>query len=152
MANWCFNMVQFEGDTHQIKEVEQLFAAMAAREQKQQCGQLPDFAKQHNGYFFSIRWEEDVLYYETKWCPNTEQLLIIADHFNVGFIHDYEESGMQIYGQSTYRNGILTTVDLDPEDYDLFEYDEEQNNYLFEGERYPSEFEIFEILLERKKQ
>lgn len=152
MANWCFNMVQFEGDTHQLKEVEQFFTAMAAREQKQQSGQLPDFAQERNGYFFSIRWEEDVLYYETKWSPNTEQLVIIADHFNTGFIHDYEESGMQIYGQSTYHNGILTTVDLDPEDYDLFQYDEKQNNYLFEGQRYPSEYEIFEILLERKKQ
>lgn len=152
MANWCFNMVQFEGDTHQLKEVEQFFTAMAALEQKQESGQLPGFAKEQNGYFFSVRWEEDVLYYETKWCPNTEQLVTIADHFHIGFIHDYEESGMQIYGQSIYRNGILTTVDLDPEDYDLFEYDEEQNNYLFEGERYPSEFEIFEILLDRKKQ
>ena len=151
MANWCSNTVQFEGTAKQLKQLEQLFEAMAALEEKEGCGQLPDFIHEKTGYFFSTRWEEDVLYYETKWSPNTDKLIEVANYFNVGFTQSYEESGMLIFGEAWYKDGSVTIIELDDDDFDSFSYDDQREDWVFEGEHYESDYEIKEILLERKK-
>lgn len=66
------------------------------------------------------------------------------------FIHDYEELGCLIYGRATYTNGILDETWLDGHDFDAFKADEEIEGYHFEGNRYDYEYEVLEILLERK--
>lgn len=72
MANWCYNIVSFEGETTAIKELQTLFEKLARQEEKQHYGQLPKFRRAEDGYLFSIRWEDGTLYYETKWSPNTK--------------------------------------------------------------------------------
>ena len=54
MANWCSNMVAFEGSTEAIKQIQQLFEAMKENEEKTEKGQLPDFTDNTNGGYFSI--------------------------------------------------------------------------------------------------
>ncbi|MBW7893070.1 MAG: hypothetical protein H3C48_19015, partial [Chitinophagaceae bacterium] len=152
MPNWCYNVVRFQGDAHLISETERFFKAMAAREKQQLCGQLPDFATVRDDHFFCIQWKDNALHYETRWCPNTYQLVTIADHLHVNFKHNYEETEMLIYGQATYSNGKLSTVDLDPADFELYQYDGQQDDFLFEGKHYPDYATILEILLERKMQ
>ncbi len=66
MANWCSNTVQFEGDTQQLDALQELFINLAERQRIENVGQLPDFINVVKGYFFDIRWEEGVLYYETN--------------------------------------------------------------------------------------
>lgn len=150
MPNWCSNTVQFDGKPSQLKKIQRLFENIEKKERKENCGQLPDFVKAEIGYFFSTRWEEGVLYYETRWSPNTDILVAIADKFMVNFIHDFDEPGNLVYGQAEYRNKIITLTELDNQDFDLYDYDEENDSWIFEGERYESDYEIKEILLERK--
>ena len=151
MANWCNNTVWFEGDTPTIERIQAMFAAMAAKETKEQCGQLPEFIQEQKGWFFNTRWEqEDVLYYETKWSPNTEILQTIADRFGAGFTHEYEETGNLVFGKAIYRNGILTDIALDEDDFNAYEHQEHTDTWLFEDEQYESDYEIMDILLERK--
>lgn len=154
MANWCNNTVAFEGKPEAIEQIERLFKAMAEQEQKEERGQLPDFAKDRNeGYFFNIYRDDDVtgvVQYETRWSPNTEIVQAIAEHYKVDFTQDYEELGCLVYGRATYVDGILTDICLDDEDFEAYSYDEEIDTYHFEGEEYESDFEILETLLERK--
>ncbi len=154
MTNWCSNTVVFEGSPETIEQIKWLFQAMATKEQQEQKGQLPEFTSQNNGgYFFDLYLDNDnteVFQYQTKWSPNIEIVQKIAEHYKVDFVQDYEEMGNLVYGQATYNNGILQDIYLEDEDFEQYEYDEETDNYLFEGETYNNDTEILEILLERK--
>lgn len=151
MANWCYNRVEFTGSDSALTGVRLMFQQLAEKGQAEQKGQLPEFITEEDGYFFDLRVEDEVIYYETRWAPNTDRVREIADHFDVRFTHNYEESGNCIYGEATYKDGVLTKVDLDFEDFNLYEYDEEKDTYTFEGQSYECSEEIQEILLERKK-
>lgn len=123
---------------------------MEVKEAKENKGQLPEFVKMNTGYFFSIRVEGDAIQYETRWAPNTDILIMIADHFDLEFTHEFDEPMMMIYGKSEYRNKCISVIELDSDDTDLYEYDEEKDCWIFEGKSYESDYEIKEILLERK--
>lgn len=154
MANWCSNAVVFEGEPEAIEQIQQLFKAMAEKQEKEECGQLPDFVEDSNGgYFFDIYWNEGdtgIFQYETKWSPNTEVLKKIAEQYNVNFSQDYEEMGNLVYGRANYSDKLLTDIYLEDEDFEKYQFDEETDTYHFEGETHESDYEILEILLERK--
>lgn len=154
MANWCSNAVVFEGEPEAIEQIQQLFKAMAKKQEKEECGQLPDFVEDSNGgYFFNIYWNEGdtgIFQYETKWSPNTEVLQSIADLHELSFIQEYEEMGNLVYGRATYSEGMLNDVYLEEEDFDQYQFDEQTEHYHFEGETFESDYEIVETLLERK--
>lgn len=152
MANWCNNIVTFEGDSEKLKSINILFQQMREKEKAEECGQLPDFVK-GDVYFFDIIQEdenESIFQYGTKWTPNIKAIQQIADHFGVEFIHEYEELGFLIYGRAIYTNGTLTEYDLEDEDFDKYEFNEEECTYTFADDIYQSEFDILEILLEDK--
>lgn len=151
MPNWCSNYLTLIGTKEKINQVQQLFHEMAEKQEKEGCGQLPDFITEEEGYFFDIMVADDVIYYETRWSPNTKILLRIAQYLEFDFIHSYEECGCQIFGEAEYMKGVLKSFDLETEDFDLFGYDEEKDQWLFENEYYESDHEIKDILLERKK-
>lgn len=151
MANWCSNVVWFEADETTMQKIKEMFLQMAKKEKETNCGQLPSFIADDGDWFFNIRWEaEDVLYYDTKWSPNTEIVREIADYYKVRFTQDYEELGCLVFGRAIYANGVLTDTCLDSEDFEAYETDNETGYYLFEGETYESDYEIHETLLERK--
>jgi hypothetical protein len=152
MANWCYNTVQFEGSNETLNELEKLFTAIAEKEVREGQGQLPDFVPSGSGWLFGIHWEESVLFYETKWCPNIKVMIAVADHFKTGFICSCEELQMQIYGEYYYSNGILTDTFLDDTDFAQYEINRDNDDtWIFEGEVYESNYDILEILLDRKK-
>jgi hypothetical protein len=151
MPNWCSNRVTFEGEQHQITDLQILFETLSRREQKERKGQLPNFIFERDGYFFDIHWEDSVLYYETKWSPNTSVIMEIAVRFDVDFVHSYEEGGCLIYGEASFIKGVFTDTCLDPEDFALYLYHEADDTCTFEGNEYESRDEVLEILLERKK-
>lgn len=151
MPNWCMNFVEFVGEPASVEQIKDLFDVLAKKESEERCGQQPDFVTDPQNYFFEIRWDDGYLYYETKWAPNIQDVKLIADHFQVGFIYQYEESGMEIYGEAVYLNGTLTEVDLDQDDFALIEEKEGYDGYLFNGEFFDSQQDILELLLQRKK-
>lgn len=154
MANWCNNTVVFEGTPKAIEQVTQLFKLMAEKEQKEDCGHLPDFVKDTNGgYFFNISQDNDcegLIQYETKWSPNMDAVKQIAEHFKVDFTQEYEELGCLVYGRAIFSDKLLTDIYLEDEDFEKYQFDEETDTYHFEGKKYDSEWEILETLLERK--
>lgn len=154
MANWCSNTVVFEGKPEAIEQIQQLFEVMAEKQEKEECGQLPDFVEDSNGgYFFDIYINEGdtgIFQYETKWSPNTEVLKKIAEQYNVNFSQDYEEMSNLVYGRATFSDKLLTDIYLEYEDFEKFHFDEEADSYHFEGEPHESDCDILETLLEWK--
>lgn len=151
MANWCINRVEFVGEHNQFEYLQLLFEAMAAKGIRENRGQLPAFLKNDSGFFFQTEWIDGILYYQTKWSPNTATLVKVSDYFGADFIHSYSETGNLICGEASYKNGVLTDISLDSTDFDQYQFDDELEIYLFEGEEYGDSDEILEILLERKK-
>lgn len=150
MANWCVNTVFFNCDPDKLEEIEQLFNEMAFREKETREGQLPPFIQSAEGYCHDIDTEDGTIYYETKWVPNIDILIQIADYYQVDFTHQYSELGFYIYGEANYEQGVLKDVRLEEEDFELFERDE-QGAYTFMGTSYEIEEELLEDLLEWKK-
>ena len=154
MANWCSNMVVFEGNPEAIEQIQQLFQTMKGREEKEEQGQLPDFVPNTNGgYFFNIYWndgDKGIYQYETKWSPNIEVLKTIAEQYQIGLIQNYEEMGNLVYGWATFSDKLLTDIYLEDEDFGNYQFDQETDTYHFEGKDYDSDCEILETLLERK--
>lgn len=150
MANWCTNTVFFNGNSNKLEEIEQLFNEMALREKETREGQLPSFIQSTEGYCHDIYTEDGTIYYETKWVPNTDILVQIADFYQVDFTHEYSELGFDIFGEANYEQGVLKDVRLEEEDFELFETDE-QGLYTFMGTSYEIEEELLFDILEWKK-
>ena len=113
MANWCSNSVAFEGNETAIEQVKLEFRKMQIRENKENCGQLPEFIlDKKRGYFFDILLEDGdcIFNYQTRWSPNTEILLQIAEYFKVDFILQLRRNRqsnlwcISLFKQRTHRN------------------------------------------------
>ncbi|WP_345953010.1 hypothetical protein [Mucilaginibacter sp. PAMB04168] len=152
MANWCSNSVVFQAEPAQLLKIQTLFLQMAALAEHTGDGQLPPFIREQDGYFFDIAWEEDVLYYATKWVPNTDHLVKVSEHFGADFRHYYAETSSSVYGVAIYQDGIMTITDLDNSDFDHYDLDPETGLYHFEGCTYESSEEILDMLIRRKQQ
>lgn len=75
---------------------------------------------------------------------------MIANHYNVGFVLDYEESGCMVYGKTIYENEILQDYFLNQCDFQDCIYNVDTDCYEFEGTSYEYKDEIMRILLKRK--
>lgn len=152
MANWCYNTLRFEAEAGVMEALRLFFIEMSVKEVAHDLGQLPEGYPDKSGFLFDIEIDEDSLCYLTRWVPNTEVMVFVADQFGAGFSHSYEELAMGIFGEAVYSKGVLVDIYLEPSDFSQYQYLEESDNYLFEGEYYNSDWEILDILLERKKQ
>lgn len=150
MANWCLNTVAFQGESHRMEELRLLTEKLIEREKRENCGQLYELVREKSGYLFEISYEDDILCYLTKWSPNTQVLVAVADHLNLSYTHGYEEAGMMIYGRDTYKEGELVQIMLDNDDFALYEFNQQTDRYDFEGDSYPNDEEILETLFRRK--
>ena len=125
---------------------------MQLRENEENWTTSEFVSDKNRGYFFDILLEDGdcIFNYQTRWSPNTEILLQIAEHFKVDFIYNYEEIGNQIYGVAVYSNNELTEIYLEEEDFEQYNYQRRNRHLFFEEENYESDYEILEILLKRK--
>jgi hypothetical protein len=124
---------------------------MAEKELETKQAQLPHFVTEQNGYMFDIEFEQGMLFYQTKWVPNTDVLVEIGKHFNLNFKYNYEEYGNQLFGEAVYENGELSLIELDHVDLDSIAFDEATETYLFELSHFEMIDQIVETLIYRKK-
>ncbi|KUJ58342.1 DUF1281 family ferredoxin-like fold protein [Chryseobacterium aquaticum] len=153
MANWCSNKVTFIGTQKKLSEVSNLFQQMIDNEKEGSIGQMPGFINKKDGYFFEIdknTIDDYTFCYDTRWSPNIEILWLIANHYNVEFVLDYEEYGMKLFGKTIYENQFLNDCRLSLNDFKNIVYDEESDHFEFEGKTYEDDSEIIQILLNRK--
>ena len=76
MANWCSNSVAFEGDETTLEQVRLEFVKMQICENKENCGQLPDFISDKNrGYFFDILLEDGDCIFNYQTSEQTQSIV-----------------------------------------------------------------------------
>lgn len=109
MANFCSNRVIFYGDKKTRQLLEQLFKGLARQQQKEGGGHLPPFIGKQGSAFYDMEWndDEEVLYYETRWAPNLDELVQLADYYGCGFECTYKEPMNNLFGRAQYIDGVL---------------------------------------------
>jgi hypothetical protein len=98
MANWCYNTVWFTGEPNVINSLTCFLYELAQEGRRKGHGQLPDFITRKEGWIFELGWSGEFYFYTTKWKPNTNVLIEIADRYGLNFRHEYEETGNRIFG------------------------------------------------------
>jgi hypothetical protein len=151
MPNWCSNSVVFLADEEKLQQIHGLFAEIQAKQTAEDKWHLPDFASNEKGVMLDIVLDKRSIHFETRWVPNHELLVQIADHFDAGFVSKYSEMSMGIYGEAHYENGMLTAVNLDKEDLANIRYDRQKKGYPFGGNVFEYEGDLLDYILEQKK-
>lgn len=142
MANWCNNIVIFTGSEDKIKEITNAFLELEdkSREEGVLIGSVEE-------YIFDIYVSQDGMFsYQTKWSPNVSDIETLAKQYGLDFNMEFTEEGCQIYGESNSIDGLVTTEVLKDECWDMFEYDDEEDIYMYDGESYEVMDEILELL------
>lgn len=144
MANWCSNFIQTDNE-----DVIDVFEYLAKKEKIDGHGQTLDYFGDDR-YLFSIVVEDSYITCETKWAPPINTILNLSERFDCRIELEYDEPGSYLFGKYIADKGEETAYFLTDEDFDLFEYDEEKNAYIFEEQEWESDSDIKELLLERK--
>lgn len=151
MGNTCYNTVLFKADPLNMTKLKLMFQRMAKNEASKGKAQLPPRFKSKTGQLSAIRWEDGTLYYDTESEPNFEVMIHVASQLNVSFSHSYYDLNVQLFGEAEYNSGMLKDVRLQQGDFEAYKEAEEWDTYLFEGQTYDLEWEILDILLDRRK-
>lgn len=151
MPNWCSNFVTFQGDEANIKRLRKALK----KHKKEEEGFILPCVKidkcNSNPYIFELYDEEsDTIQFETKWSPNIDAIHQIAKHYKLNYEHEYEEMGCLLYGKTVYKDGELSTYDLEQPDFDLYERDEVTDLITYQGREWQSEACVLEDILDNK--
>ena len=117
MANWCSNSVVFIADDEKRRAIHALFADIQLKQEQDGRYHLPDFAKDESGVMTDIEIDERHAAYESRWVPNLQLLMQIADHYDAGFVSRFEERQNGVIGEARYEVGVLTVAGLYEEQY-----------------------------------
>lgn len=110
MANYCSNSVLFLGDQAAVTAITQLFADIEREQKRTDLYYLPDFVTDEKGYMLDISFNEGWINYESRWTPNLDLLVQLADRYQLDFISRFDEMTNWIYGEAVYQNAELKTV------------------------------------------
>jgi len=116
MANWCSAIVEFRGEKKSIDIVKRLFDKTIEIADKTHEGQiLFGLEGAIDGYMFNLYnldFSDDDdwinIQFETKWAPIPNDIVRIAETFNLTFTYEFEESGNEIYGKYHFDGEYLT--------------------------------------------
>jgi len=131
MANWCWNCVSFTGEEQNLKSFTKLMDKTIQQEEKTKLGQLLfGLEGELDGYMFQIVWanEGDSITFESRWSPIPQEMVRIAQLFDLEFTYEYEESGSSLYGQYTYENGHLYDQQLSDDEIDSCRIKDEEDD------------------------
>jgi hypothetical protein len=116
MANWCYNHVAFTGSAEALDGIRALFTEILTKQEQDHEWFLPPYVTAENSHMLDIDIGEKGIEYSTRWTPNLEAVIQIAEHFNAGFTHRYDEPMNFVIGEATFRHGMYEHVSLDPAD------------------------------------
>jgi len=150
MANYCSNSVVFAANEPTLEKIRALFEEIEIKQKDHGKYYLPDFIKKEGGYMRDIIVNKSRISFETRWVPNTETLMEIADFYQADFTSRYDEITMGIYGETRYDRNSLIMVTLDNEDFRAIRYDKQKNGYPFGEQVFEYEGDLLDYMLEQK--
>jgi hypothetical protein len=140
MPNWCWNNVEFTGEEKNLENLSKLLDKTIEMQEKTGQGQLLfGLESSIDGYMFNISnidsgegWLK--LSFDSRWAPIPNEIIRIAELFNLQFVCDYEEGGMSLYGKYTFEyedvenEGVLYEQSATEEDIDSCRYKDEADD------------------------
>ena len=118
MANWCSNNVTFTGAEENLNNFQRLLEKTIEIQESHGNGEmLLGLEGVLEGYMFWINTSDTgVISFESRWNPIPQDMVRIAQMFDLEFEYEYEESGCDLYGKYTYENGMLMCQCLDEDE------------------------------------
>lgn len=150
MANYCSNSVVFSANEPTLEKIRALFEEIEIKQKDHGKYYLPDFIKKEGDYMRDIIVNKSRISFETRWVPNTETLMEIADFYQADFTSRYDEITMGIYGETRYDRNSLIMVTLDSEDFRAIRYDKQKNGYPCGEQVFEYEGDLLDYMLEQK--
>lgn len=145
MPNWCSNFI-LTGN----QDVKDVFEELIKNQAESGNGETLDWFEDDR-YLFDIYIEGDCIYFSTKWSPALKTGEALAKLFNTEIVLGYDEPGNLVYGKAIFNSkGEIKDYYLSDLDFNKYDYDEDKDCYIYEGEEYESDYEIKEILLEKR--
>jgi|GEM_PF-3210769 len=144
MANTCFNELHFTGERENIKQANLFLSGLS----KDEWGGVK--IEGMEGYFQDINFCNGQFIFGTRWGPDMETLMAVADRFKAGFLLDYAEPMMSLYGQAQYNKGKLLDVRLSGPDFKEVNYLEKDDVYVYKGRHFRSSETLCRLLLKEK--
>ena len=149
MANYCSNSVVFSANEPTLEKIRALFEEIEIKQKDHGKYYLPDFIKKEGGYMRDIIVNKSRISFETRWVPNTETLMEIADFYQADFTSRYNEIATGIYGETRYDRNSLIMVTLDSEDFRAIRYDKQKNGYPCGEQVFEYEGDLLDYMLEQ---
>lgn len=118
MANICNNIVVFTGEPAALENVKLLFKEIQDTQEATGKWHLPPYVTADFSHMQDITINDQKITYETRWYPNLQGLIQIADHHQLDFVNQYDELANGIFGEAHYVKGKfhdfrLETADLE---------------------------------------
>jgi len=151
MANMCSNVVVFTGDPAAVENVKALFKEIEQKQNETGKWHLPPYVTANFSHMQDISMDNEKINYETRWYPNLQGLVQIADHFQLDFVNHYDEVANGVFGEASYTKGTLLDICLDPADFQAYDFDPATRLFTYNGQTYENETPIFEKMIEEKK-
>ncbi|RFZ92942.1 hypothetical protein D0C36_16265 [Mucilaginibacter conchicola] len=130
MANQCYNEVYFTGEQNRVKQANRFLSGH----------QLDEYdgtaIKGTDGYFQDLYFCNGKFHFGTRWVPDFTTLIAVADLFKVGFIVEYSDPAMSLYGRGMYKDGTFVDVRLDIDDYKKIGYNQKEGTYQYQDRTY----------------
>lgn len=109
----CNNSVQFIGEPIAVEKVKALFREIEQKQNATGQWQLPPYVTAPFSNMQEIMVNDKAVNYQTRWHPNFNGLIQIADHFGLDFAIAYSQVTDSIYGEATYINKEFSDVRSD---------------------------------------
>lgn len=109
MPNWCWNNVEFTGEQKNVENLYKLFEKTIDMQEKTGHGQLLfGLDGSIDGYMFEISNLDQgdnylTLSFQSRWAPIPNDIVRIAELFDLQFTYSYDEGGMELYGKYTFE-------------------------------------------------
>lgn len=148
MANMCSNHLFLKGGKTAsfVAEMERI----SIEQQTDESGQFAFGIGEDPMFDVRIVQTNEIIYFETKWRENIDDLVKIAKLKEFQFELGSEELGNSIFTEYRFDGIELTERFLTSEKLAMVKYDEQKDCYLFNGEEIDSQSEQYEKMLADK--
>jgi hypothetical protein len=130
MANTCYNELYLTSDNANVKEANLFLAGLPI--DNWDGASIPGT----DGYFQDLYFGKGCFHFGTRWVPDMVTVKVLADRFEVGFVLNYSDPAMSLYGQARYDKGKFIDVRLGVEDYAKIKYLPRRDVYDYGGRSY----------------
>jgi hypothetical protein len=131
MPNWCSNNVTFTGNEENLNRFQRVIEKTIKIQESHGNGEiLFSLENAIDGYMFWIQTSDTgVISFESRWNPIPQDMVKIAQLFDLEFEYSYEESGCDLYGTYTYQDGMLMCQSLTEDEIEMCKVQNEDEDF-----------------------